>query len=263
MKIYQSGDVSSDTLVVLHSMWLSHHLFDDFIDNFKDRFHVVAFDIYGHGASPSWGGEVLDLSLVARQVSHQLSSIGVNKFHLLGQSMGSDIALRIALESPDRVLSMALLGGGCRPAASDRLQGTFDWINQIDNHGFSESDRTKIVGILLGSSTLENPHKVSIVSYVRSELDRLSPDAVAAMRGVFSRTGLCSNLGTLSIPSLVISGTEDAARGVPLGEEMAGNLVNARFISFNECGHTPILEQSEKCYSALEDFWSTVNVGAL
>jgi pimeloyl-ACP methyl ester carboxylesterase len=59
-----------------------------------------------------------------------LDAIGVRSAHLVGMSLGAVVALRVAVDSPDRVESLALLsaspGGPGRPPMSDDLQAYFE-----------------------------------------------------------------------------------------------------------------------------------------
>ncbi|KAF0845722.1 SDR family oxidoreductase [Nocardia caishijiensis] len=49
--VFEYGDPAADTLVLVHGWPDTHHLWDKVIPLLADRFHVVAYDTRGHGAS--------------------------------------------------------------------------------------------------------------------------------------------------------------------------------------------------------------------
>lgn len=67
---------------------------------------ALAPDLPGHGRSPAWNPAEGDLHDLA---TAQAAALLDRPRHLLGHSFGATIALRLALEQPDKVLSLALI----------------------------------------------------------------------------------------------------------------------------------------------------------
>jgi 3-oxoadipate enol-lactonase len=256
MAYHESGVSSNPALVLLHSLWLNHHQFDSLISKYSQTFHIYAFDIYGHGDSPSNSPEIEDLGNIAAQVLEQLGAAGIESFHVLGQSMGADIGLRMAIQAPNRVMSMVLIGGSCAPANPSGLDGSFNWINELDMQGFTAEDLTRASTILLGQTTRTSPERNSQAAVVDQLLANLTREAIPTMRGVFARAGVCKELHSVHVPSLVISGDEDLARPVAQGRALSNSLSNSRFVEFDECGHTPIIEAFDRCITEIGSFWT-------
>lgn len=79
------------------------------IDALAEHNTVLALDLPGHGQSERrLPGKTL--KALARFVAHFLDAVGVERVHLVGHSMGGAIASQLALDHPDKVASVALIG---------------------------------------------------------------------------------------------------------------------------------------------------------
>jgi pimeloyl-ACP methyl ester carboxylesterase len=67
-------------------------------DLLSRHFRVVAFETPGSGASPE----------LASTMAHAVRTLGLDTFNLMGTSLGSETALRLALQAPERVLALVL-----------------------------------------------------------------------------------------------------------------------------------------------------------
>ncbi len=260
MSCHESGVSTNPALVLLHSLWLNHHQFDSLILMYSQSFHIFAFDIYGHGDSPPNSPEIEDLGKIATQVLDQLAVAGIETFHILGQSMGADIGVRMAIQAPNRVQSMVLIGSSCTPANPSRLDVSFEWINELAIQGFTAEDLTRASTILLGETTRTSPESNSQAVFVDQLLASVTRDVIPTMRGVFARAGVCEELDSVHVPSLVISGSEDLARPVDQGRALSECLRNSRFVEFDKCGHTPIIEAFDRCITEIDSFWDQYQV---
>ena len=99
---------SGPDMVLIHGRTLSKENMDSLFNHYKDHFHVVSYDVRGHGKTESGGPCTLDdLSddLVGLIDAYQLENPVV-----IGFSMGSYIALRTAERYPDLLSGIVLIG---------------------------------------------------------------------------------------------------------------------------------------------------------
>jgi pimeloyl-ACP methyl ester carboxylesterase len=73
---------------------------------------VIAVDLPGHGASPPPGERAV--LAYARRLVDLLDDLGIDRAVVGGHSMGGAIALTLALEAPDRIEGLLLVGTGAR-----------------------------------------------------------------------------------------------------------------------------------------------------
>src|SRR5205823_12453310 len=75
------------------------------LEALSTRFRVVAWDAPGYGASTPLAIEHPDAGNYAAALDAWLGALGVDRCHLVGQSLGTLIAARFAAAQPGRVLS--------------------------------------------------------------------------------------------------------------------------------------------------------------
>src|SRR6478735_8826582 len=80
------------------------------IPSLAEHFRVVAPDMVGFGFSDRPEGVNYGLDTWADQTVGLMDALGIEKAHLVGNSFGGGIALRIATKHPDRVDKLVLMG---------------------------------------------------------------------------------------------------------------------------------------------------------
>ena len=107
---YVSGNPSGELIIFLHPAFGDHRCFDKQIDFFSENYRVITIDLLGHGLSqPGKGTDKIDAS-----IDHILSIMemeGFSNAHFAGVSMGTLIGQYFALNYPEKVRSMTILGG--------------------------------------------------------------------------------------------------------------------------------------------------------
>jgi pimeloyl-ACP methyl ester carboxylesterase len=131
----QSGTVRSDgvrlavrewpgggpSLLLLHGLASSSHIWDLVGPRLAPRFRVVAYDQRGHGLSskPSSGYGFDRLTADAEAV---ISVLDLERPVVVGHSWGGNVALQLAADRPERVAGVVLIDGGFMS-----MRGRMDW----------------------------------------------------------------------------------------------------------------------------------------
>lgn len=107
-------------LVLLHGFGSHAGYWEPLRTYLQDQFHVLAFDLPGHGRSPL--KDEGRPRQVAQALFAELEERSTGPVHLCGHSMGGAIACVMALENPQMVKSLTLLApGGFGPEVNARL----------------------------------------------------------------------------------------------------------------------------------------------
>lgn len=200
---------------------------------------VYALDLPGHGRSTGSGRQTVG-EYVAMLVS-LLDALNLPDAVIVGHSMGSAVALEMALAHPDRVRGLVLVGSGARlrvaPAILQGLREDFenavkligDWA-----YGPNAPAELKRLGQQLMAETLpEVMHG-----------DFLACDAFDVME----------RLGEIHAPTLVISGTADQLTPVKYASFLAQNIPGAELLLVENAGHMVMLERPQEVGEALARF---------
>lgn len=119
--VYDSRDGSDTTFVLLHGIGLSHRSFLRLADRLIPHGRVIAFDLPGFGGSPR-PRRRLAVSDYARVIGAVLEGLGVASVVAVGHSMGAQFALELALQHPDLVDRVVLIGPVTDPERRTALQ---------------------------------------------------------------------------------------------------------------------------------------------
>ena len=82
------------------------------VDAFASRFRTVVPDMQGYGKSSKGVSRADPFGDLADAMLGLLDKLGIEKAHVIGNSLGGACALRMALERPDRVSALVLMGPG-------------------------------------------------------------------------------------------------------------------------------------------------------
>ncbi|OZC87691.1 alpha/beta hydrolase [Rhodococcus sp. 05-340-1] len=105
------GHVEHDsTILLLHGIAASWRWFVQIIPILAESHRVIGIDLPGFGGS-DLPRERLGFSAMARSVESFSRTLGLGVVHLIGHSMGSIVATRIAADFPDRVGKLLVTGG--------------------------------------------------------------------------------------------------------------------------------------------------------
>jgi pimeloyl-ACP methyl ester carboxylesterase len=104
---YRLESASGEPLVLVHGSWGDHHSWDRVFPHLTNSFRVLSYDRRGHSQSerPNTQGSVdEDASDLAGLIEH----LALAPAHILGNSFGGSIALRLATQRPDLFLSLTV-----------------------------------------------------------------------------------------------------------------------------------------------------------
>jgi 2-hydroxy-6-oxonona-2,4-dienedioate hydrolase len=219
-------------------------------------YRVILLDMPGWGKSDPILCTSSRSDLNARALKGFMDARGVDKAHLVGNSMGGHTAVAFALAQPARTGKLVLMGGGTggvssfvpTPTEGIKLIGlvyrepTMDNIKRLMN--VFVFDPTQLTDALL-QGRLENmqARREHLENFVRSTQanPRQFPD-------------LGHRLGEIANPTLVIWGRDD--RFVPLdtGLRLLAGLQDAELHVFSKCGHWAQWEHADRFNRMVVEF---------
>jgi pimeloyl-ACP methyl ester carboxylesterase len=97
---------SGDPLVLIHGMGSASTAWKPVRPNLNKDFTVITVDLPGHGKTPYVQGQPMDPHSLGLYVCEALDKLGVEKFHLAGNSLGGWVCLEISSSEADRVRSL-------------------------------------------------------------------------------------------------------------------------------------------------------------
>ena len=109
----EAGDAARPTVLLLHGFPTSSHMFRNLIPALAGRYHVLAPDFPGFGASAMAAAESFDYSFanIARLMTALLDQKGVGRYAVYLMDYGAPVGYRMFAEDPRRVSAFVIQNG--------------------------------------------------------------------------------------------------------------------------------------------------------
>jgi 3-oxoadipate enol-lactonase len=245
-----TGAADAPAIVLTHGAGGSHAAWFQQVPALADAgYCVVTWDSRGFGKSTFATG-VLGSDAVVADIVAVLDAAGIERAHLVGQSMGGWWVTAFALAQPDRVRSLTLsntVGGLWTDALFDHFANFVSTAGAVDADG----PRLGVHSALGPSLVTRDPAR----AFLYQQLNTFHDPPMAAVAGALTGARVeHAALDALGIPILVITGTDDALFPAPLVIDSAARLEHATIVEIADAGHSPYFERPDEYNAALLRF---------
>lgn len=207
---------------------------------------ILALDLPGHGKSGGIGSQ--NIADYARAVVDFLDAAKLNAAVFVGHSMGSAIALTLALDFPKRVLGLGLVGSGARLRVSPAI---------LEN---TASEAMFPVAIkLINDAEFGSSASPRLKELAAARMAEIRPSVLHGDFLACNEFDVMPRLGEISVPTLILCGMDDILTPPRYAEYLRNNIPAARLITFPGAGHMVMLEQPEAVANALAEFADAIH----
>jgi 3-oxoadipate enol-lactonase len=211
----------------------------------EDRFTCLLVDNRGSGKSDTPGGPYTIEEMAADTIG-LARSLHVDRFTVVGHSMGGLIALQLAANFPKAVSGLILLSTA-RGGRSDALGSTPDAIAALGRtRGPVEDIIRETLTVCVGEAFYAD-HAGVFEALVSERIERRATGrGIAGQRAACGRFDFSSRLDEISCPCTVVHGSEDRVASPEKGEQLARGIRGARLVVLDRVGHMPQWEATEQ-----------------
>jgi pimeloyl-ACP methyl ester carboxylesterase len=253
-------------VLLIHGLGGAKSSFFDTAAALSDQFRVHALDLPGFGSSCKPVSGAYTAKWFARTVVEVMDALGIERAHLVGNSMGGRVSIEVGLRNPERVRSLVLL---C-PAVAFVKRG-YHPIVRLLRPEFGVLPHRFTRGMVEAQfwSMFRDPDKVdpSVADVVVDEFQRIYGSAgarfafLSSARNIyldkpFGRGGFYPRLSELSAPSLFVWGTHDPLIPAGFKRHVERWLPRAEQVVLENCGHVPQVERPEQVNPMLQRFFA-------
>jgi pimeloyl-ACP methyl ester carboxylesterase len=246
------GEASNEApFLCIHGLGGTTNTWTPVLAAFGDR-RVVRVDLPGSARSPL-PDTPLSIEGYVTAVLTVLDGLGIAKTHVVAHSMGTIVAQHLAVEHPDRVVSLSLFGPLAAPPdparIATRARAT---LARQGVEGMQEIADAVAKGATSAETKAQRPITLAMI---RESLMRQLPEGYAQSCEALANAE-AAPVEEVSVPTLLVTGDEDGV-GTPAGVKTLGErFAHADVSVLTGCGHWATLEKPVECIEALKAFHS-------
>lgn len=230
------------------------------IEALAQHFRVIVPDMQGYGQSSKGVKRSDPFGDLTEVMLGLLDQLKISKTHIVGNSLGGACALRMALEAPERVTGLILMGpGGVNTTRGLPTKGLNQLLNYYSGEGPTrEKLRTFIReylvydGSQVSEDLIELRYQASIDPEVIASPPLQRPQSLkSAIRMDFTRDPRLKRCNT---PTLVLWGSDDKVNRPSGGETLRQTMKNCDLYYFAQTGHWVQWERAEQFNAVTTSF---------
>ena len=243
------GPDEAPWLTMSHSLAANVHMWEWQLPVLTQKFRVLRYDTRGHGETDAPEGEYT-LEVLASDLFGLLETLGIEKTHYVGLSMGGMIGQVAALISPEKFLSLSLCDTSSQiPAAAHPT-----WRGRISLAG-NESMTALVDG------TIDRWLSGAFQKNAPTEVDKIRAMIVATPVAGFCGCAhaimglnVTDAISAITLPTLVMVGEDDPGTPVAAHQVIHEKIAGSRLVILPNALHFSNVEQQDAFNHALLSF---------
>lgn len=213
----------------------------------RHAFDVIAIDLPGFSQSAQIPAPT-SLSGYAKSICSLMDELGIDKFSLLGFSMGGMIAQQTFFEYPDRIQHLILYGSSAVGDLPHRFESWEASISRIEKEGVeSTADRTASTWFISGK---KDPYYPTCRAACVGANQESCISVMRAMQGWSS----VDRLKEIKIPTLIVVGDRDRSTRVSDSIVLWEGISESILCVLPECAHGAHMEKPDLFNRIVLDF---------
>jgi pimeloyl-ACP methyl ester carboxylesterase len=254
------GDPTSPTIILIHGYTASVYVWKTTAPILADAgFHVIAVDLLGFGYSEKPASFDYSIQSQARMVSRFMNRLGIGKATIAGSSYGGAVAATMALDYPERVDKLILVGAVINDEVKNHpvlKLAAIPGIGEVITPFLSDS---KLFLRYRMHNTLDkaNHHMITKerIDSIRRPLKAADGHrSLLATSRNWSAERIEQDAHLITHPTLIIWGENDNVIAIRNGYKLHDAILNSRFVVLKDCGHVPQEEKSEMFCDLVTEF---------
>lgn len=237
-------------LIFIHSFPLSSAMWDEQVKYFNNSFRVITYDIRGLGFSIV-EDNVFTMEKLVNDFFHIINKLRLQKVNACGLSMGGYIILRAMQKDKERFESAILINTSAQKDNDNTILQRSNSIIKIKSGGRKEFIN-KLIPKLFGPVSENN---LFLKNRVSELINWNSDDGICAnLLSLSTRTDSYVELNNISIPILIIYGSNDKLTDKNNSLILHDKIKNSKLIEIKNAGHLCNMECKDEFNKALSDF---------
>lgn len=255
---------ASPPLVFLHGTSSSLFTWNAWTEELKDQYRIIRLDIPGFGLTGPHPEDDYSLESYLRFLDSFLAELDVKECVLVGNSLGGEIAWRYALNKPEQVKGLILIGAAGYPVDAKQIPLSelpfsylwlrIPWIRDLSVKFTNPNSVRNSLEFLYGDQEKLSEETVELYfDMTHREGNRV---AITKRMESFSDDAPYEQIPSIDVPTLILWGEKDRLIPVENAWRFHNDLPESRLVIYPEAGHMPMEEIPYESVEAVNDFLS-------
>lgn len=243
-------------MVFAHGFGCDQNMWRHVAPAFERDFQTVLFDNVGAGGSSldAYDPEKYSrLSGYAGDLIEIIEELGLAGTVFVGHSVSAMIGLLAALERPDLFSKLVFVGPSPRYIDDEDYVGGFG-ADQIEELLTFLGENPMAWSQAIAPAIMGNADRPDLAQELTESFCRMDPDIARDFARVTFTSDNRSDLGKLTIPTLVLQCSEDIIAPLPVGEYVSSQIAGSQLVVLKATGHCPNLSAPEEVVAAIRAF---------
>jgi non-heme chloroperoxidase len=248
LQYVEHGDPAGIPVLLLHGLGDSWHSYELILPRLPETIRAIAPSQRGHGDSsrPATGYRLRDL---AADVAAFMDALALESAIVVGHSMGSVVAQRFAIDHPDRLRGLVLVGSFAsmpkNPAVRELWDSVVSKLTDPVDPGFVREFQ---------QSAVARPLPPGFFDTVVRESQKLPARVWQGVVEGALRDDVSEELDAIAAPTLIVWGDRDKYSLRSDQEAQTAAIEGARLVVYHGAGHAPNWEEPDRLSSDLTAF---------
>ena len=245
--IYSEDKGSGFPLVLVHGFLGSSEMWEPQINFFKNYFRVIAPDLPGFGKSKEVKSHN-SIKSIANLLLNFLEKKKIDKFYLLGHSMGGMIVQEMAKKSGNKISKLICYSTGPR----GEMPGRFETVDQSRDN--LKKNGLEIMARNIAKTWFVKGENAKYFDICINSGKQASIETVNNALIAFKNWNGVGTLKNIKNKTLIVWGDKDKSYNLEQIKTLEKNIPNSSLIVFNNCAHNVHLEEPEKFNNTIKHF---------
>ena len=233
-------------VVFHHGVGVNADLWAEWLPDLVDRYRIARFDTLGFGRSAVPGaGFAWSLDGFADDVLAVARAAGAERFHLVGESLGGTVALHLAAQRPDALLSLTVSNCSHRGGS---IQHAREWRTFIETHGM-KAWAEMVTPMRLDRAALAA--KGRWFDRVQAET---SADSVCDVADLLIGSDLGAELAAIRTPTLLLAPAQSPFVPLAVMQDIHARIAGSELVVFPDARHGLPCSHGRECGRTLRAF---------
>jgi len=226
-------------LILIHGLSDDSTLWTPLISKFLKHYRTIALDIRGHGHS-SKPDMPYSIKLFSEDLSGFLKELGIPRTHLIGLSLGGAIAQQFILDHPEKIRSLILLS--TFSYSDPHLQEILINLKTAITKGGFPAFFDEAIKLVV-SPEFRSANADAIAELKERSIQINSPKALLRLIDACLNFNVKDRISQISIPTLIISGREDALTPLHSAEHIHRSIKGSKWKIMEGVGHNLLIPE--------------------